>query len=122
MPIEPAVGLAEEYLRVAWNGTPYPAICRSVQARLNAPVPVLTPAPRSACPMVVGARALPQPQPAACWAGTAGGFAVLRALALPDGPDNATVPSASVTDTVTKYGWSPVSTQPWSAPKVLQYL
>src|SRR3954454_24935475 len=121
MPIEPAVGLADEYLRAAWNGTPKPAICRSDQARVNAPVPVFTPAPRIACPIELGDSALPHPQPAACAAGTAGGVAVVRALALPDGADPAGAPLASVPVTETAFGWSLAYPQPSGAPKLRQF-
>jgi hypothetical protein len=60
------------------------------------------PVPRIICPIVVGASALPQPQPMACAAGSAGGALVVRAFAVPDGSDTAWVPSFNVTVMVTK--------------------
>jgi hypothetical protein len=54
---------------------------------MYAPVPVLTPSARWACPADVSASALPHPHPAACSSGTGGGSIVSRGAARSEGPD-----------------------------------
>src|SRR4051794_21460206 len=96
MPSIPGVVLAEEYQRLAAKGTPNDASDRSDSVRLNTPVPVFTPKPRTSWPGARRPSTSEQAQAEVWAAGIAGGRPTLRGLDSFDGGETTVVPSAYV--------------------------
>jgi hypothetical protein len=119
-PSMPCVGLVDEYVRMASNGMPNDGMPRSRSVRTNAPVAVLTDAPRSAWPPTVRPSTLGQAQPAACAAGIPGGTTVVRGTDGLESGEVSSVPSGRCTVTDTVYCRPSTSVQPSAAPKLRQ--